>query len=282
MAGQPRVCSGIPVLHAHHDSPLDYSHSWWRRLAYSLSAPLIGHLMTDAALFAADATRQQYIQRGWVAAGRALHAPVGVDLAKVRHGRQKRQVTRQRYAIADETILWVQPARLAPEKGQATLLEALAQLSDQQPWHLLLVGDGPAHAMLAHQVAALGLAHRVRLLGALPHDATLDLIHAADWVVLPSHFEYASVALAEALALDTPCLVSDVGDSWPMVGGGALPAAGWGFPADNRAALTHTLARTLTEPGLRALHSQACAARAARLAHSHHLKAVDFCLKKLL
>jgi glycosyltransferase involved in cell wall biosynthesis len=109
-----------------------------------------------------------------------------------------------RRAMPAEPML-LSVGRLAVQKDQATLLDALARLKDR-PWRLTLVGDGPLRGDLERQAARVGLANRVTFAGfvdPLPHFA------AADLFVLPSRWEGLPAVALEALAAGLPVIATD-------------------------------------------------------------------------
>jgi GalNAc-alpha-(1->4)-GalNAc-alpha-(1->3)-diNAcBac-PP-undecaprenol alpha-1,4-N-acetyl-D-galactosaminyltransferase len=56
--------------------------------------------------------------------------------------------------------------RLCPEKGFDTLISTFNKIQSQYPnWELIIVGEGPERKSLEQQITALGLNHRVTLLG---------------------------------------------------------------------------------------------------------------------
>ncbi len=97
--------------------------------------------------------------------------------------------------------------RLAPEKGHTYLLQALAQ--QQQPFHLLVIGDGSLRSTLEDKVRSLNLEEKVHFLG-LRGDLP-QLFSSLDLMVLPSLREGLPLVLLEALASGVPVLGSDVG-----------------------------------------------------------------------
>lgn len=99
-------------------------------------------------------------------------------------------------------------ARLAPPKNLQALLIALAQ-PGLEPWRLRIIGDGPDRPRLEAQRAALGLGHRVEMLGER-RDVDAQLI-AADAFVLPSDSEGLPYSILEAMAAALPVVASDVG-----------------------------------------------------------------------
>lgn len=97
-------------------------------------------------------------------------------------------------------------ARMAPPKGHAVLLEALAALD--VPFEATLVGDGPERPAIESLATRLGLDGRVRFTGALPADRTLELYREAHVFCLPSFAEGLPVVFMEAMAAGVPVVAS--------------------------------------------------------------------------
>jgi glycosyltransferase involved in cell wall biosynthesis len=111
--------------------------------------------------------------------------------------------------IPRNAILLCSIARFAPEKGQHLLVEACAR-AKRHDLYLVFAGEGELQAAIASQVRACGLEPRTRFLGNLPD--VRPLLAAADLLVLPSTaVETFSMAMLEALAMQTPVLASDIG-----------------------------------------------------------------------
>lgn len=106
----------------------------------------------------------------------------------------------------DHLYLVVVPARLAPQKGQRTVLHAAADLPRV---HLAFAGEGPDRPELEALAARLGLAQRVSFLG--QRRDMPDLLASADAIVLPSLFEGLPLAILEAMGLGKPVIASDIG-----------------------------------------------------------------------
>lgn len=101
--------------------------------------------------------------------------------------------------------------RLAPVKGQAVLLDAIAALArDGRDVELLVVGDGPERAALERAAGGLELNGRVRLLGARSAEETLALYQQADAFCLTSFAEGLPVVLMEALAAGLPSVATRI------------------------------------------------------------------------
>lgn len=149
------------------------------------------------------------------------------------------------------------PARLAPVKGHAHLLDAAARLVARgMAFELWLAGDGPEDDAIRRRTVELGLGDRVRLLGMLPHAELLRLYseRRVDCVVLPSLdlggglHEGISVALIEAMAYGVPTIGTRTGGLPELLEGDA----GILIPPADPDALAGALAQVLGSAALRA------------------------------
>ena len=101
-------------------------------------------------------------------------------------------------------------ARLEPEKGHPTLLDAWPLVLHESPQaRLLIVGEGSEREALEEQARRLGVLPRVIFTGA--RDDVPAVIGALDVAILPSYREAQGVSLLEAMALAKPIVASRVG-----------------------------------------------------------------------
>jgi glycosyltransferase involved in cell wall biosynthesis len=117
-----------------------------------------------------------------------------------------RDELRQRFGVAGPTIAFA--GRLTAQKSLRVALDAVAS-SDGVT--LLIAGEGDEREPLERDVAALGLEHRVRFLGALPRRHVLELFSAADAAILSSSWENFPHTVVEALAVGTPVIATATG-----------------------------------------------------------------------
>jgi teichuronic acid biosynthesis glycosyltransferase TuaC len=117
-------------------------------------------------------------------------------------------------AIGVSGPLVVSVGALIPRKGHDIVIDAVAALPGVT---LLIAGQGPARATLEAQIARLGIADRVRLLGAVPHAEIPKLIAAADVSALASESEGLANAWVESLACGTPIVITDAGGAHDVV-----------------------------------------------------------------
>jgi glycosyltransferase involved in cell wall biosynthesis len=98
--------------------------------------------------------------------------------------------------------------RLTAQKALGVALQATARVDGVE---LLVLGDGPERARLEREAATLGVADRVRFLGAGTRDDVLALFRAADAVLVTSAWENMPHAVLEGLAVGTPVIATSVG-----------------------------------------------------------------------
>ena len=101
--------------------------------------------------------------------------------------------------------------RLVPEKGQAVLLDALADLRSRGvDATVTLVGDGDSRHALESTARRLGLDDHVHFAGAVGQDDILAHYRDADVFCLPSFAEGVPVVLMEAMATELPVVSTHI------------------------------------------------------------------------
>lgn len=149
----------------------------------------------------------------------------------------------------ERPVRFVCVGRLAPEKGQRGLLEALRGLRDDEiAAHLELVGDGPERLPVEAAVRALDLEGVVVFAGQLSEEETLARIARADALIVPSFMEGLPMVLIEAMAAGTPVIASAVAGIPELVAHGE---SGLLFRASDWLGLRHAMAELARDPALR-------------------------------
>jgi colanic acid/amylovoran biosynthesis glycosyltransferase len=112
----------------------------------------------------------------------------------------------------------VMVARLAAEKGQFVLLDALAELR-QQGYDVVvdLVGSGPARSELERQVLDRHIGEYVTFHGSQPPATVASLLEAADVFCLPSFAEGLPVSIMEAMAIGIPVIATAINGTPELV-----------------------------------------------------------------
>ena len=121
---------------------------------------------------------------------------------------EARAAARSELAISDDAFVIASIGNCSPVKNHDAVLHAMAEISpEDRPiyLHAGLEQEGEPERELARQ---LGIADKVRFLGALRD--VLPMLRAADAFVMPSLYEGFGIAAIEALATGLPALFADV------------------------------------------------------------------------
>jgi glycogen(starch) synthase len=106
----------------------------------------------------------------------------------------------------------VVPRRLYEKNGVEHLVRAVPIMAAELPRiEVAVVGDGPERPRLEALATELGVADRVRFLGARPHREMPGLLCSGEVAVFPSLMEATSVAALECMACGVPVAASRVG-----------------------------------------------------------------------
>jgi glycosyltransferase involved in cell wall biosynthesis len=152
---------------------------------------------------------------------------------------------RDRHGIEPREPITMFLGRLTLKKHPEILLESFARTN--AAGRLVFVGpDDDGYTQRLQRLAeTLGLGARVLLTGPLVGPARLEALVDADIFVLPSENENFGIAVAEAMACNTPVIVTDRCGIAPFVQGGGIVVS---FSAD---AIDEPLRRLLGDPELR-------------------------------
>ncbi len=207
----------------------------------------------------------------------------GVDLDRYDHTEACCTLPEE-YGLPEGSQLVGVVARLEPEKGHATLLDAWPSVLARVPAaRLIIVGEGSqADALRAH-AARLGLLGEPARVGSSDgghgvapgasvvftgrREDVPSVTAAFDVAVLPSYREAQGLVILEAMALARPVVASDVGGIPEMIEDGVT---GLLVPPHDGAALAdaivrlltdHPLADTIGRAGHRSVHERFCIQR---------------------
>ena len=251
--------NGIALIHAHEFKSL-FVGVLAARLA---SVPVVAtfHGDTDATLklraYEAVGRALGNMTSGVVAVSRPLEARLRswVHLAPVHfiaNGIEpveppdaiERRAARRALRVDDAATVLAVIGRLAPEKGHATLLRALAKLSPTPT--VLIAGDGPERAALEPLARELP----VRFLGY--RESMREVYAAADAIVLPSLTEGLPLVALEAGMHGRPLVATRVGELAEVLG----PDAPSLVPPGDASALAHELQRLCGDRELRTARAE--------------------------
>src|SRR6185369_5822045 len=172
------------------------------------------------------------------------------------------------YPIPPDSPIVGVVARLEPEKGHPTLLDAWPAVVAAVPKaHLLIVGEGSQREALQAQATALGIRQSVTFTGR--RDDVPAVTAALDVAVLPSYREAQGLSILEAMALSRPVVASAVGGIPEMIDDGRT---GLLVPPHDPGALAAAIVKLIENPDL--------AARIGRAGHD--LVHERFCVEQMV
>ena len=182
--------------------------------------------------------------------------PFGVDLKAFRP-----RAAGERQTDPPLTIGFV--GRMLPGKGLNVLADALVKLKDE-PWKLLVVGDGPERERFEIQLRAAGLEERTEFTGAIDFARVPEYFHRMDVMVIPTETtkrirEQFGRVIVEAMACGVPVIGSTCGAIPEVIGD-----AGLIFAEGDSDALAGALRKMLADQTLRERVSAAGLARVER------------------
>nr|MDQ3553406.1 glycosyltransferase family 4 protein [Chloroflexota bacterium] len=202
-----------------------------------------------------------------VAPSRIMVVPNGVDPERFDTSAmtdERRAATRLRLGLPDRPVVGF-VGTLKPWHDVAALLHAVALLrKGGTDVSLLLVGDGPERPALEALAGELDLSRDIVFVGAVPHEAVVDLLSVMDVAVAPYReqegFYFSPLKLFEYLAAGLPVVSARLGDIAHCVHD---DTGGWTYAPGDVSDLAHTV--------LAALRDAPEAARRADLGRRHVL-----------
>ncbi|MDP2955625.1 MAG: glycosyltransferase family 4 protein [Longimicrobiales bacterium] len=145
------------------------------------------------------------------------------------------------------------PRRLFQKNGVAYFVRALPLIAARVDVEAVVVGDGPERKGLEHLAGELGVADRIRFLGARPNSEMPGLLSSAELAVFPSLMEATSVAALECMSCELPVAASNVGGLPEIVN----DAVGGLFRAGDPEDLSRVVVALLLSGALPALGAEA-------------------------
>jgi glycosyltransferase involved in cell wall biosynthesis len=155
----------------------------------------------------------------------------------------EREEARRRLGLDGATLAFA--GRLTAQKSLDVALEAVARNGDVS---LVLAGEGVERDALERLAAELDLNGRVRFLGPQPREDVLELLRAADALLLSSSWENFPHTVIESLAVGTPVLATAAGGVVEVVDDGRN---GLLVPPGDTDALAQAIRRFFGDPALR-------------------------------
>ncbi|HAC65327.1 MAG TPA: glycosyl transferase group 1 [Cyanothece sp. UBA12306] len=160
--------------------------------------------------------------------------------------------TRKKLGIAEEVPLILFMSRIDPKKGLNLLLESLDKLVEKGlEFRFVLAGSNPQDPVyeetIKQQIANSSFSKKTIITGFVKGELKLGLLQDADLFVLPSYYENFGIAVAEAMSVGTPIIISKGVYIWSDV---QAASAGWVTPMEIEG-LTNALENAIINPNER-------------------------------
>ena len=192
-------------------------YDWFARLNFRLQ--VFFSRFADLIIFNSYAAREFHFARG-LSARNTIVIHNGIDTEVFRSHRLAGESLRAEWRIDPSAILIGLVARLDPMKDHRTFIKAAGLVAQRhQEARFICVGGGPAKYL--EQLRSLADENLIsdRLVWLSQCDDMPGVYNAMDILCLSSAFgEGLPNAVAEAMACDVPCVVTDVGDAAVLVG----------------------------------------------------------------
>jgi len=231
-----------------------------RRVDFALRSAVHYRLLCDRVICVSRAVMEA-CRTGGIPSGQLRLVHEGVDPARVGMGDRRRG--RRALDLSRDQRLLLTVATLTDHKGHRFLLDAMPNVLRRNPnVRLALAGDGELMEPLKRQADRLGIDPFVRFLG-FRRDV-VDLIHAADLFVLPSHLEGLCTSLIDVMLARRPIVTTTAGGIPDLVGpgdAGEEPVA-WTVPPRDSTALAEAILDALASEALCAERTQRASRRA--------------------
>ncbi len=256
-----RVVTVHDCFHLDHLGALSPARQAYARATFALLPRLADRLVTVSRFSRARLSHHTGVPRESIAI-----VPNAIDPARF-HPADGASAARARLAAGPHRLdrpylLFV--GMLKPHKNVGRLIEAFAACAHRLPDHLLALA-GPSAELLSRDeslpglIRRLGIAARVRTLGAVAPADLPDLYRGAAAFAFPSLYEGFGIPPLEAMACGTPCLLSPIPPVREVCGDAGLYAD----PLDPRA-MGDALLRLVFDDGLRRTLTASGLARAGR------------------
>jgi glycosyltransferase involved in cell wall biosynthesis len=224
------------VVHSKHGMNPDRRRRLWLRRA---AATLVDAYVTVTPTLAKAALEQRDC-----GAARLHVVPNGIDVVRFAPDPVRRRATREELGIPLDAWVAGTVGRLAPEKDQALLVDAMAPLLSARR-RLVVVGDGPNAGALRARIAGIQGGEYVHMLGG--REDVESILASLDAFALTSRTEGLPLVLLEAMATGLPVVSTAVGGIPDLLTDGVT---GFLVPPGDGPALTDRLASLSSDGAL--------------------------------
>jgi glycosyltransferase involved in cell wall biosynthesis len=226
VGGLVALLSGAPpVIWTVNSSDLGKLRNSWKTRFIRRICAILSYGIPSAIIADANNTKRVNVSLGY-SLKKFFVINNGIDLSSFFPDQRARQRLRHEFQIQEDMVLLGFIARWDPLKDHSNLLQALSIIKkNNRKFACMLVGNNMTskNAVLMELIHKNELDDHIILPG--PRSDIPAIMNALDLHVLSSFSESMPLAIIEAMACGTPCVVTDVGDAALVVGD-----TGWVVP----------------------------------------------------
>ncbi|OWZ84968.1 glycosyltransferase [Natranaerobius trueperi] len=194
----------------------DYKNSWKRYVYPYMEKSL--RKQVDHFITVSHSLQNELLQDG-VDENSITHIPNGVYPEKFDVVNTEIDNLYEEFNISNDAKIVMSVGRLVPVKGQANLLKGFKQFLESkktnEPYYLILVGDGPELKNLQQLASDLSIRDQVIFTGYRTDVA--KLLKLADVFVLSSLMEGLPIILLEVMSAGVPIIATEVGGVFELI-----------------------------------------------------------------
>lgn len=161
-----------------------------------------------------DQARDFFIQRFGVEKEKVVTIPNGLDLI---HLNKVQKTSRNAINLQPEDFVFINVSSFNWYKFHILMVAAMQQLVMKFPnIKMLFVGnvaDSSCYNYIRKEIEINGLSNNIHIIDYVPKEKVLGLLKLSDCFILPSLIEGWSMALMEAMYMELPLIVSDIGSA---------------------------------------------------------------------
>ncbi|MGK5090829.1 glycosyltransferase [Deltaproteobacteria bacterium TL4] len=232
-----------PIVWGLHHSNLSPSSNKRTTLWVNKLCALLSKKVPQKVVCCSEATRITHVECGYDQS-KMVTIPIGFDLGKLYYRETASQAIRNKLKISPSVDLIGMIARFHPQKDHLNFIRAAAIFHQKHPHtHFLLCGKeiDEHNTQLTQWIHKSDLSDVVHLLGECANIPEIN--SALNIATLSSCGEGFPTVIGEAMACETPCIATDVGDVRTLIGD-----TGFVVPPQNPESLASAWERMLQLP----------------------------------
>ncbi|GAB5095606.1 glycosyltransferase [Caballeronia sp. HLA56] len=236
----------LPLAWGIHHTDLRSSGSSRMTRWVTRACALLSNHVPDAIICCGEAARRAHVEGGYCAK-KMIAVPNGFELDVFKPAPASHMALRENHGFAADAPVVGIMGRYHAVKDYPNFIAAVRRVRQALPQcRFVMAGNGldDDNRELVELIRSEGVAHACRLLGPLKHPEAL--LAGLDVFCLSSRSEGLPTVIGEAMACETPCVATDVGDTAWLIG-----ETGTVVPPRNADALAQALVDMLMLPRTR-------------------------------